>query len=139
VCPSGKHFFPFLKPICRRFTTETDGVERWEAFVVTIPAISAETESREAELEEIRRQFADITTSEITTVPGPIPEKIVEGDGSELDLRPSKMGYRHYGIFANNHGALELFDEIERHGISRQLMNDEIPAGYERFAPLHGR
>jgi len=98
------------------FRNITDGVERWKAFVVTIPAINAEAESREAVLEEIRRQLAEaIATSEITTAPGPIPEKIVEGDGSELDSRLSKMGYRHYGIFANDPGALELFDEIERH------------------------
>jgi hypothetical protein len=97
------------------FRSVTDGVERWKAFVVTIPAISAEADSREAVLEEIRRQLAEaIATSEITTVPGPVPEKIVEGDGSELDLRLSKMGYRHYGIFADDPGAMELFDEIER-------------------------
>jgi hypothetical protein len=65
--------------------------------------------------QEIRRQLAEaIATSEITAAPGPITEKIVEGDGSELDLRLSKMGYRYYGIFANDPGALELFDEIER-------------------------
>jgi len=96
------------------FRNLTDGVERWKAFVVAIPAISAEAESREAVLEEIRRQLADIATSEITTVPGPVPEKVMEGDGSELDLRLRKMGYRHYGIFADDPGALELFDEIER-------------------------
>jgi hypothetical protein len=97
------------------FRITTDGVERWKAFVVTIPAISAEAESREAALEEIRRLLAEaVATSEITMVPGPVPEKIVDGDGSELDLRLSKMGYRHYGIFANDPGALELFDEIER-------------------------
>jgi hypothetical protein len=88
------------------FRNLTDGVERWKAFVVTIPAISAEAESREAVLEEIRRQLADIATSEITTVPGPIPERVVEGDGSELDLRLRKKGYRNYGIFADDPGAL---------------------------------
>jgi hypothetical protein len=99
----------------RVFRNTTDGVERWKAFVVAIPAIRAEAESREAVLEEIKRQLAEaIATSEITTAPGPIPEKVLEGDGSELDLRLSKMGYRHYGIFANDPGALELFDKIER-------------------------
>ncbi len=97
------------------FRSALDGVERWKAFVVTIPAISAEAESREAVLEEIKQQLADaVVTSEIVTVPGPVPEKVVEGDGSELDLRLRKMGYRHYGIFADDPGALELFDEIER-------------------------
>jgi hypothetical protein len=43
-----------------------------------------------------------------------IPKKVVEGDGSKLDLQLSEMGYRHYGIFANDPGALELFDEIDR-------------------------
>jgi hypothetical protein len=55
-----------------------------------------------------------VLTGEIVTVPGPVPEKVVEGDGSELDLRLREMGYRHYGIFADDPGALELFDEIER-------------------------
>lgn len=97
------------------FRSIADGVERWKAFVVTIPAITAEADSREAVLEEIKQQLAEaVATSEITTVPGPIPDKVVEGDGSELDLRLSKMGYRHYGIFADDPGALELFDEIER-------------------------
>src|SRR5262245_25157394 len=97
------------------FRNITDGVERWKAFVVAIPAISAEAESREAVLEEIRRQLAEaIATSEITTVTGPVPEEVVEGDGSELDLGLSKMVYRHYGIFANDPRALKLFDEIER-------------------------
>jgi len=64
------------------FRSITDGVERWKAFVVTIPAISAEAESCEAALEEIKRQLADaIATSEITTVSGPVPEKVVERDG----------------------------------------------------------
>lgn len=122
------------------FRSTTDGVERWKAFIVTIPAISAEAESREAALEEIRRLLAEaVATSEITTVLGPIPEKIVEGDGSEIDSRLSKMGYRHYGIFANDPGALELFDEIERQRdqqtideFSTQLLTSDHPLEVRR-------
>jgi len=67
------------------FRNIADGVERWKAFVVTIPAISAEAESREAVLEEIRRQLAEaVATSEITTVLGPVPEKVNVADFSDL-------------------------------------------------------
>ena len=97
------------------FRNITDGVERWKAFVLTIPAIRAEAESREAVLEEIRRQIAEaVATNDIYHGPGPVPEKVVEGDGSELDLRLSKLGYRHYGYLCQRSGAMELFDEIER-------------------------
>jgi len=111
------------------FRSIADGIERWKAFVVTIPAISAEADSREAVLEEIRQQLAEaVATSEITTVPGPVPEKVVEGDGSELDLRLNKMGYRHYGIFANDPGALELFDEIERQRDQQTIALSSLPS-----------
>lgn len=59
-------------------------------------------------------QHYGCVTSEITTAPRPVPEKIVEGNGSEIDMRLSKMGYRHYGIFASDPGPPELFGEIER-------------------------
>ena len=69
------------------FRRTLDGVERWKAFVVSIPVISAEAESREPVLEEIKQQLAEaVQTSEIVTVPGPVPEKVVEGDGSELEV-----------------------------------------------------
>lgn len=97
------------------FRSTTDGVARWKAYVVTIPAITAEGESREAVLESIRQQLAEaVATSEIVEVPGPFPEAVVYGDGSELDLRLRALGWKHYGLFANDPGALELFDEIER-------------------------
>jgi predicted RNase H-like HicB family nuclease len=97
------------------FRSTTDGVERWKAFVVTIPAITAEGESREEVLENIRQQLDEaVATSEIVKVSGPYPEAVVYGDGSELDLRLQALGWKHYGIFADDPGALELFDEIER-------------------------
>jgi hypothetical protein len=106
------------------FRSVTDGVERWKAFVVAIPAISAETDSREAVLEEIRRQLADaIATSEISTVSGPVPEKIVEGDGSELDLRLSKMGYRHYASSPTIRARWNSLTKSNDRGNSRQSMN----------------
>lgn len=97
------------------FRTTAEGVARWKAYVLTIPAITAEGESREEVLENIRRQLAEaMTTSEVIKVPGPRPKSVVYGDGSELDLRLRAMGWKHYGIFADDPGALELFDEIER-------------------------
>lgn len=88
---------------------------RWKAYVVTIPAITAEGESREEVLEDIQRQLAEaVATSEFVKVPGPYPKKVVYGDGSELDLLLQRQGHRYYGIFADDPGALEVFDEIER-------------------------
>lgn len=97
------------------FRSTADGVARWKAYVVTIPAITAEGESREEVLEDIQRQLAEaVATSEFVKVPGPYPEKVVYGDGSELDLLLQRQGHRHYGIFADDPGAMEVFDEIER-------------------------
>lgn len=97
------------------FRITTDGVTRWKAYVVTIPALVAEGESREEVLENIRQQIAEaVATSEIVKVAGPYPESVVYGDGSELDLLLQKKGLRHYGIFADDPGALEMFDEIEQ-------------------------
>ncbi len=97
------------------FRSTTDGVPQWKAYVVTIPAITAEGESRAAVLEEIQRQVSEaVATSEFVKVPGPLPTTVVEGDGSELDRLLQKQGHRHYGIFADDPGALEVFDEIER-------------------------
>jgi len=97
------------------FRSTADGVARWRAYVVTIPAITAEGESREEVLEDIQRQIAEaIATSEFVKVPGPYPDKVVYGDGSELDLQLQKQGHRHYGSFADDPDALEVFDEIER-------------------------
>jgi hypothetical protein len=39
-------------------------------------------------------------------IPPPIDE--------ELDAKLKAMGYKYYGIFADDPGALEIFDEIER-------------------------
>jgi len=97
------------------FRSTTDGIVRWRAYVITIPAIVAEGESREEVLENIRQQLAEaMATAEVVKVPGPRPESVVYGDGSELDQRLRAMGWKHYGIFADDPGALELFDEIER-------------------------
>lgn len=97
------------------FRSTADGVTRWKAYVLTIPAIVAEGESREEVLEDIQRQIAEaIATSEFVKVPGPYPEQVVYGYGSELDRQLQAKGWKHYGGFADDPGALEMFDEIER-------------------------
>lgn len=124
------------------FRATTDGVARWKGYVVTIPAIFAEGESREEVLENIRQQLAEaIATSEFVKVSGPYPESVVYGDGSELDLLLQKKGYRHYGIFADDPGALGLFDELERQpnqytsGESAAESATAPPSGEENLSP----
>lgn len=99
----------------RIFRNSSDGVTRWKGYVVTIPAITAEADSREDVLENLSQQLGEaVTTSEIVKLPGPFPEAVVYGDGSELDQKLRTNGWKHYGLFADDPGALELFDEIER-------------------------
>lgn len=47
-------------------------------------------------------------------MPSPLPEKVVYGDESELDWQLQAKGWKYYGIFADDPGAMEVFDEIER-------------------------
>ena len=38
-----------------------------------------------------------------------------ESEDAELESRLREQGYRHYGIFADDPGAMDVFDEIEHH------------------------
>lgn len=113
---------------------------KWKAQVIAFPQFIAEGNSREAVLEEIEEQLATLEAeSEIVNIPiqrpknkslevtAPLNEeesmlKAIFGTSDstpqlsdeELDAKLKAMGYEHFGIFADDPGALEVFDEIER-------------------------
>lgn len=101
------------------FRFKTDRDTKWKAQVLAFPQFTAEGSSREAVLEEIKEQLATLEAeSEIVSVPvQQKQESPVEGGpplDEELAAKLRAMGYEHFGIFADDPGALEVFDEIER-------------------------
>ena len=90
-------------------------IDRWKALVLSLPHIMAEGSSREVVLEEIARKLSEaVENSEIITIPILSHEASAESADPELESRLRRQGYRHYGIFADDPGAMEVFDEIER-------------------------
>ena len=118
----------------------TQAGERWRAVVLSLPALMAEGASREDVLSEIKGRLAEIdSTSEIVTLPvaelARQTNRNGEGSGrngnyaeSSLIERAIANGWVEYGLFADDPGALELFDEIERERDKHLVGGDEIPS-----------
>jgi hypothetical protein len=116
----------------------TDSGERWRAVVLSLPAVVAEGASREQVLAEVKDRLAGIdSTIEIVTLPiaglsgsanrnGDYSEE--NGSQTEMSLLESARakGWVDYGLFADDPGALELFDEIERERDRHLVGGDEI-------------
>jgi predicted RNase H-like HicB family nuclease len=86
---------------------------QWKAVVLAFPQIVAEGISREDVLAEITQKLsATVEDSEIVTIPILSRESSVPTTSDEKKLK--EQGYRHYGIFADDPGALEVFEDIER-------------------------
>ena len=83
----------------------TNGTKHWRAFVETLPQIQAEGENCEGVLEEIGRKLQDTLT---VNAPDDSPEL------AALEAQVQAQGHKFYGIFADDPGALEVFDDIER-------------------------
>ena len=101
------------------FRFKADRKTKWKAQVRAFPQFTAEGNSREAVLEDIKEQLATLEAeSEIVRVPLPqrqeFPLEPVPPLDEELAAKLRAMGYEHFGIFADDPGALEVFDEIER-------------------------
>ncbi len=97
------------------FHYSNGSTERWSASVIAMPYITAEGASRAAVLEEIRRKLVGaIANTEIVAVSLSSDETPRFPDETPAEKRLREKGYHHYGIFANDPGALEVFDEIER-------------------------
>ncbi len=97
-----------------RYTIDSTGW--WKACVLSLPQIMAEGSSRESVLEEITNKLSEaVESSEIVTIPILSHEASSESEDAELESRLREQGYRHYGIFADDPGAMDVFDEIEHH------------------------
>ena len=101
------------------FRFKADQATKWKAQVLAFSQFTAEGTSRDAVLDEIKEQLATLEAeSEIGHVPvrqRPIPpSEPAPPLDEELDAQLRAKGYKHFGIFADDPGALEVFDEIER-------------------------
>ncbi len=91
-----------------------NGTKHWRAFVETLPQIQAEGENCEGVLEEIGRQLhATLATPESEVAPA-ITSNLSADELAKLEAQVQAQGHKFYGIFADDPGALEVFDEIER-------------------------
>lgn len=101
------------------FRFKADRRTKWKAQVIAFPQFTAEGVSREAVLEEIKEQLATLEAeSEIVSIPvqqrQETPVETAPPLDEELVAQLRAKGYKHFGIFADDPGALEVFDEIER-------------------------
>ena len=101
------------------FRFKADRDTKWKAQVLAFPQFTAEGASREAVLEEIKEQLASLEAeSEIVSIPvqqrQETPVETAPPPDEELAAKLRSMGYEYFGIFADDPGALEVFDEIER-------------------------
>ncbi len=101
------------------FRFKADHATKWKAQVVAFPQFTAEGSTREDVLEEIKGQLAMLEAeSEIVSVPvrqrSEAPLEPAPPLDEELVAQLRAKGYKHFGIFADDPGALEVFDEIER-------------------------
>jgi len=94
-----------------------NGAERWQAFVEAFPQITAEGETCEAVLREIGEKLRlSLANGESTpaAAPGSGQEELSPQKLAELEAQAQARGHKYYGIFADDPGAMEVFDEIER-------------------------
>jgi hypothetical protein len=96
-----------------------NGTERWKAVVDALPQISAEGPTCEAVLEEIGEKLhSSLADPRNTAAPLAEPRSHAVGtppsELPDLEARLKAMGHSGYGIFADDPGALDVFDEIEQ-------------------------
>jgi hypothetical protein len=92
-----------------------NGTEIWEAFVEALPEITAEGPTCEAVLEEIGQKLqSSLANGESAAAPRSVEEEMTPQELAELEAQVEAMGHKYYGIFADDPGAMEVFDEIER-------------------------
>jgi hypothetical protein len=96
-----------------------NGTEIWKAFVEALPEITAEGATCEAVLEEIGHKLqSSLANGENAAAPVAMPrsgeEEMSPRELAALEAQVEAMGHEYYGVFANDPGAMEVFDEIER-------------------------
>jgi hypothetical protein len=92
----------------------TNGTKHWRAFVETLPQISAEGENCEGVLEEIGRKLQTTLAANQDNTAPVSPRSPSADELTMLEAQVQAQGHKFYGIFADDPGALEVFDEIER-------------------------
>lgn len=101
------------------FRFKANHATKWKAQVIAFPQFTAEGNSRDAVLAEIKEQLATLEAeSEIVRVPirhrEELPMEPAHPLDEELAAQLRAKGYEYFGAFADDPGAFELFDEIER-------------------------
>ncbi len=92
-----------------------NGTEIWRAFVEALPEITAEGATCEAVLEEIGQKLqSSLANGESAAAPQSGEEEMSPHELAELEAQVQAMGHKYYGIFADDPGAMEVFNEIER-------------------------
>jgi hypothetical protein len=92
-----------------------NGTEIWEAFVEELPEITAEGPTCEAALKEIGQKLqSSLANGESAAAHQSVEEEMTSQELVELEAQVEAMGHKYYGIFADDPGAMEVFDEIER-------------------------
>ena len=96
-----------------------NGIEGWKAVVESLSQIRAEGPTCEAVLEEIGDKLQSSLANagdDALALPGirSGADELSPSQLAELEVRLNAMGHAGYGIFAEDPGALEVFDEIER-------------------------
>ncbi len=92
-----------------------NGTEIWKAFVEALPEITAEGTTCEAVLEEIGQKLqSSLANGESAATPHSVEEEMTPQELAELEAQVEAMGHKYYGVFADDLGAMEVFDEIER-------------------------
>jgi hypothetical protein len=107
-----------------------NGNRRWQAFIETLPQVTAEGESCELVLEELGRKLqVTLANGESAAAPNRSgADDLSPQELSELEAQVQAQGHKFYGIFADDPGALEVFDEIERLRDQQLLTTPTAPA-----------
>src|SRR5438067_1233296 len=94
----------------------SNGTERWQAFVEALPQITAEGETCEAVLQEIgqKLRLRLANGDRVPTAPASGEGELSSEELEKLEAQVQAQGHKYYGIFADDPGAMEVFDEIER-------------------------
>lgn len=94
-----------------------NGAKHWQAFVEALPEVSAEGERCDVVLEELGRKL-QLTLAHGTEAP----------ELSALEAQVQAQGHKFYGIFADDPGSLDVFDDIERQRDEHTLESVAAPA-----------
>jgi predicted RNase H-like HicB family nuclease len=91
-----------------------NGTEIWEASVEALPDITAEGSTCEEALKEIGQKLQSSLADGESPARRSVEEELTPRELAELEAQVEVRGHKYYGIFAEDPGAMEVFEEIER-------------------------